>query len=102
VGDRVRLEEKARRIQALEHDLSRARAANSHIAARLKAAEEALAEEQPPDRRTPAPGSTMGARLIALDLALRGTPREETARYLSDNFELRDSRSLLDEVYARA
>jgi hypothetical protein len=43
----------------------------------------------------------MGARLIALDLAMRGTPREETARYLSDNFELPDSESLLDEVYAQ-
>jgi DivIVA domain-containing protein len=41
-----------------------------------------------------------GARLIALNMALNGTPRDETARYLSANFELADSDGLLDEVYA--
>ena len=33
---------------------------------------------------------TEGARLIALNMALNGTPREETDRYLSENFELTD------------
>ena len=42
-----------------------------------------------------------GARLIALNMALNGTPRDETARYLSANFELDDQDALLDEVYAR-
>jgi DivIVA domain-containing protein len=41
-----------------------------------------------------------GARLIALNMALNGTPREETDRYLSENFELSDRDGLLDEVYA--
>jgi DivIVA domain-containing protein len=41
-----------------------------------------------------------GARLIALNMALNGTPREETARYLSENFHLSDAGGLLDEVYA--
>lgn len=41
-----------------------------------------------------------GARLIALNMALNGTPREETERYLSENFQLADRDSLLDEVYA--
>jgi hypothetical protein len=41
-----------------------------------------------------------GARLIALNMALNGAPREETDRYLADNFELSDRASLLDEVYA--
>jgi hypothetical protein len=41
-----------------------------------------------------------GARLIALNMALNGTPREETDRYLAQNFELRDRSSLLDEVYS--
>lgn len=41
-----------------------------------------------------------GARLIALNMALNGTPREETARYLSENFRLADAGGLLDEVYA--
>lgn len=41
-----------------------------------------------------------GARLIALNMALNGTPREETERYLSENFRLADAHGLLDEVYA--
>jgi DivIVA domain-containing protein len=43
-----------------------------------------------------------GARLIALNMALNGTPRDETARYLEENFDLGDQDSILDEVYARA
>jgi hypothetical protein len=35
-------------------------------------------------------------------MALRGTPRDETARYLAENFELDDPDALLDDVYARA
>jgi DivIVA domain-containing protein len=42
-----------------------------------------------------------GARLIALNMALNGTPRDETARYLAQNFDLDDQDALLDEVYAR-
>jgi DivIVA domain-containing protein len=41
-----------------------------------------------------------GARLIALNMALNGTPREETDRYLAENFQLADRHNLLDEVYA--
>jgi DivIVA domain-containing protein len=43
---------------------------------------------------------TEGARLIALNMALNGTSREETDRYLAENFELSDRDGLLDEVYA--
>jgi DivIVA domain-containing protein len=53
----------------------------------------------------PAPsanGDEAGARLIALNMALSGTPREETARYLSEHFELADAGALLDDVYDRA
>ena len=42
-----------------------------------------------------------GARLIALNMALNGTPRDETARYLEENFDLQDQDTILDEVYAR-
>ncbi len=42
-----------------------------------------------------------GARLIALNMALNGTPREETSRYLEENFDLNDREGILDEVYAR-
>jgi hypothetical protein len=52
------------------------------------------------------PGATVaggeGARLIALNMALNGTPREETARYLAENFELADQEAILDDVYSRA
>jgi hypothetical protein len=34
-------------------------------------------------------------------MALDGRPREETAAYLRDNFDLTDHEALLDEVYAR-
>ena len=33
-------------------------------------------------------------------MALNGTPREETDRYLAENFELDDRQGLLDDVYA--
>ena len=38
---------------------------------------------------------------MALNMALNGTPREETARYLDENFDLQDTKGILDEVYAR-
>jgi DivIVA domain-containing protein len=47
-------------------------------------------------------GDEAGARLIALNMALSGTPREETARYLADNYALADPDGLLDDVYNRA
>jgi DivIVA domain-containing protein len=40
------------------------------------------------------------ARLIALNMALNGSTREETEQYLQENFRLHDRRGLLDEVYA--
>jgi hypothetical protein len=41
-----------------------------------------------------------GARLIALNMALNGEPREAADKYLAENFELSDRSALLDEVYA--
>ena len=41
-----------------------------------------------------------GARLIALNMALNGQSREETDRYLAENFDLADRARLLDEVYS--
>ncbi len=49
----------------------------------------------------PAGDGHEGARVIALNMALNGSSREETARYLSENFELENPDALLDEVYAR-
>jgi DivIVA domain-containing protein len=61
-------------------------------------------ETEAPAEGEPAPeGSddSEGARLIALNMALNGTPREETDNYLAENFQLEDRAKLLDEVYAR-
>jgi chromosome segregation ATPase len=80
--------------------LKREREANGHLSARLKGAEQALQEKHAPQRRAPAPDAGMGARLIALDMALNGTPREETATYLAEKFELHDAEALLEDVYA--
>ena len=41
-----------------------------------------------------------GARLIALNMALNGQSRDETDKYLAENFDLNDRDALLDEVYA--
>jgi DivIVA domain-containing protein len=46
-------------------------------------------------------GDEAGARLIALNMALSGTPREETARYLAEHYALADPDALLDDVYAQ-
>jgi DivIVA domain-containing protein len=70
---------------------------------------EALEPEAPtPDTRDPAPtpqgaagAGPEGARLVALNMALNGTPREEAARYLADNFQLEDQDAILDDVYSR-
>ena len=53
-----------------------------------------------PEQPSGASDDAEGARLIALNMALNGTPREETDRYLADNFKLNDRGRLLDEVYA--
>ena len=45
-------------------------------------------------------GVAESARLVALNMALSGAPREEADRYLAENFELENRRGLLDEVYA--
>lgn len=41
-----------------------------------------------------------GARLVALNMALNGSSRDETDQYLSEHFTLADRAGLLDEVYA--
>ena len=57
--------------------------------------------ESPPTQSPPTePDNTEGARLIALNMALNGTPREETDRYLAEHYKLNDRGGLLDEVYA--
>ena len=63
---------------------------------------EAAADDLVPAAGNGAPEDEAGARLIALNMALSGTPREATARYLAEHFQLADAEALLDDVYERA
>jgi DivIVA domain-containing protein len=54
-------------------------------------------QEPPPPASS---GDLDGARLVALNMALNGDSREQTGRYLAENFEVSDPDRLLDEVYA--
>jgi DivIVA domain-containing protein len=72
-------------------------------------AEPAPAGEPPAAAEPPAPAANgarsadeAGARLVALNMALEGTPRDQTGRYLSEHYELADLDALLDDVYASA
>jgi len=42
------------------------------------------------------------ARLVALDMALGGSSRDETERYLAEHYQLSDPSKLLDDVYELA
>jgi DivIVA domain-containing protein len=74
-------------------------------------ADEVEVEETPeaapaPEPEPPAPvaddaADAEGARLIALNMALSGTPRAQADRYLAENFDLDDRERLLDDVYSR-
>jgi DivIVA domain-containing protein len=59
---------------------------------------------EPPAAPEPEPknGDSAAARIVALDMALSGTSREDTERYLAENYDLPDRAALLDEVYAAA
>jgi ABC-type transporter Mla subunit MlaD len=110
-GDVARLEQAARELQSRIGDVERELGG---VVADLRRSAERLAEglaglhetaaEAPAE---PAPeaqgdGDEAGARLTALNMALGGTPREETARYLAEHYALADPEALLDDVYDRA
>lgn len=48
------------------------------------------------------PDDEEAARLVALDMALGGAPREETEAYLAEHYALADPDTLLDDVYTLA
>ena len=59
-------------------------------------------EPEPEPPKPPADDADeAGARIIALNMALGGSSREETAAYLAENFTLSDPGALLDDVYAK-
>ena len=64
----------------------------------------AAPEPEPAPEPAPKPADDAdeaGARIIALNMALGGSSREETASYLAENFSLSDPDALLDDVYAK-
>jgi hypothetical protein len=58
------------------------------------------APKSPPPAPKDEEADAEGARLIALNMALNGEPREATDKYLAENFNLSERDKLLDEVYA--
>jgi DivIVA domain-containing protein len=66
------------------------------------AAPEPPVAPEPPAAPAPKNGDSAAARIVALDMALSGTSREDTDRYLAENYDLPDRAALLDEVYAAA
>jgi DivIVA domain-containing protein len=82
-------------------------------AAALSQTAPAAAAPAPPQAAAPEPepapaaaeaknGDSAAARIVALDMALSGTPREDTDQYLAEHYDLPDRAGLLDEVYAAA
>jgi DivIVA domain-containing protein len=55
-----------------------------------------------PTAVAPKNGDSAAARIVALDMALSGKPREDTDHYLAENYDVPDRAALLDEVYAAA
>jgi DivIVA domain-containing protein len=101
------------KLDELESELGRLLTALRESGARLTAGLEQLRADvagtpaEPIAEPNPAPVTPLstddsGARLIALNMALSGTSREEPAAYLAEHFELADPDALLDDVYARA
>jgi len=75
-------------------------AAAQRAAAPVAVAEPVESEPAVPPSSEAETGDIDGARLIALNMALNGDSREQTDRYLAENFQLANRRQLLDEVYA--
>jgi DivIVA domain-containing protein len=65
-----------------------------------EAEEPVVAAAAPVVEEAAPPADVEGARLVALNMALNGTSRGETDKYLAENFDLPDRAALLDEVYA--
>ena len=72
------------------------------VAARAPDVHEPVEEPEPAAEEVKPAVAPEGARLLALKMALDGRPRDETAAYLRENFELTEPELLLDEVYSRA
>jgi DivIVA domain-containing protein len=104
-------------VERLHDDLVALRDGTGDLATVAPAPEQEQAAPEPPapvPEREPEPepaaaaapaapnGDAAAARIVALDMALSGTPRAETERYLAEHYDVPDRDALLDEVYAAA
>jgi DivIVA domain-containing protein len=93
-------------LQAGTDELSDVRHEELPEAAAPEPAPEPEPEPAPPavaaDGPAPKQGDSAAARIVALDMALSGKPREDTDHYLAENYDVPDRAALLDEVYAAA
>jgi hypothetical protein len=80
-------------LRALEADVARVGGPPAAPAAPVVTPPPAPAETALPD-------DAEGARLVALDMALSGSPRVEVDAYLAERYALEDRDALLDEVFA--
>jgi DivIVA domain-containing protein len=107
-----RLRGDLRELQAGADELSSARGAATPVPPEPRAAMPTPEPPAAPAPEPPAPepaaapqpknGDSAAARIVALDMALSGASREDTDRYLAENYDLPDRGALLDEVYAAA
>jgi DivIVA domain-containing protein len=88
-------------LEQLSRDVGTLGASGAPTAGAADAPEPAAAPAAPPSDGARSDDEA-GARLVALNMALEGTPREETARFLAEHYELADVDALLDDVYASA
>ncbi|MGZ8633260.1 MAG: DivIVA domain-containing protein [Solirubrobacteraceae bacterium] len=91
-------------VQAGTEELSDVRREQSPEVAAPEPEPAAPEPEPPAPAAGPAPknGDSAAARIVALDMALSDQPREDTDRYLAENYDVPDRTALLDEVYAAA
>jgi DivIVA domain-containing protein len=110
-----RIDELAAEVAALTSDLkARVRGLSDEVAA-IQAQVPGMQPEPAAEPRAPAPpedlpaapasgpsGDAAAARIVALDMALSGKPREETERYLAEHYDIPDRDALVDDVYTAA
>ena len=89
-------------LRSLERDVGEVGPVEREPEAVAPIAAEPAPEPEPEPEPDSRPDDEEAARLVALDMALGGTPREETEQYLAEHYALSDPGKLLDDVYALA
>lgn len=96
LGQAISLRHEAERLQAtLEEAKQRIEPGEEREAPRLRAV---AAEDAPASAREQRPSDAPGARLLATQLAVSGSSREEIAQRLRNGFEIEDTDAILDAI----